>query len=148
VVYSSPQNQTAVVSSQGFIPVLFTGYVINNTSAPIRFQLSYVLGPPSSFYVASFIQGVGFPGITLVGGQRTGDFDLATVNLNPFDPSLTYPGVVDFTLDAIFSATGNVITSGADAIRVQTAVPEPPALILLAAGLMACFVGTLFRARI
>jgi hypothetical protein len=49
VVYHSLQNQTAVVSLQEFTPVWFTGYFINNTSAPITFQMSYVLGPPSSF---------------------------------------------------------------------------------------------------
>ena len=50
IVYTSSQNPTAVVSG-GFTPVDFTGYVTNNTGSPITFQLSYVLGPPSSFYV-------------------------------------------------------------------------------------------------
>jgi hypothetical protein len=61
IVYTSPPNQTDVVSS-GFTLVVFTGFVMNNTGAPITFHLSYGLGPPSSFYVASLIQGIGFAG--------------------------------------------------------------------------------------
>lgn len=135
IVYTSSQNPTAVVSG-GFTPVVFTGYVTNNAGLPITFQLSYVLGPPSSFYVASFVQGIAYPGITLAGGQSTSVFDLAAVNLNPFDPSLTYPGVVDFTLEAISPSIGGLITASADSIDVQTAVPEPSTLYLMASSLL------------
>ena len=146
IVYTSPQNQTDVVSS-GFTSVVFTGYLVNNTDAPITFQLSYVLGPPSSFYVASLIQGIGFPGITLAGGQSTSIFDLATVNLNPFDPSLTYPGVVNFNLDAISLPTGGLITESADSIQVVTGVPEVSTLNLLALALLAGYLATWIKRR-
>lgn len=39
IVYTSPQNQTDVVSS-GFPSVVFTGFVMSSTDAPITFQLS------------------------------------------------------------------------------------------------------------
>ena len=146
IVYTSPQNQTAVVSP-GFTSVAFTGFVANDTDAPITFQLSYVLGPPSSFYVASLIQGIGFPGITLAGGQSTAIFDLATVNLNPFDPSITYPGVVNFNLDAISLPTGGLITESADSIRVLTSIPEASTLNLLAFALLAGYLATRFKVR-
>ena len=136
IVYTSPQNQTDVVSS-GFTSVVFTGFVVNNTAAPITFQLSDVLGPPSSFYVASIVQGIVFPGITLAGGQSTAIFDLATVTINPFDPSLAYPGVVNFNLDAILLPSGNLITSSADSITVLRSVPEESTLELLALALLA-----------
>jgi PEP-CTERM motif len=92
--------------------------------------------------------GLGYPGVTLAGGQRTSVLDLATVNLNPFDPSLAYPGVVNFTLEAISPTTGGLLTANADSIRVQTAVPEPSALLLLASGLLTCFVATRFKFRV
>ncbi len=146
IVYTSSQNQNDAVTS-GFTSVVFTGYVVNNTDAPITFQLSYVLGPPSSFYVASLIQGIGFPGITLAGGQSTSVFDLATVNLNPFDPSLTYPGVVNFNLDAISLPTGGLITDSADSILVQTRVPEASALSLLVLALLAGYLAVRIKVR-
>ncbi len=146
IVYTSPQNQTDVVSS-GFTSVVFTGFVVNNTEAPITFQLSYVLGPPSSFYVASLVQGIGFPGITLGAGESTSVFDLATVNLNPFDPSLAYPGVVSFTLDAISLPTGGVITESSDSVQVVTGVPESSTFELLAAALLAGFVAARLKLR-
>ena len=141
IVYTSTQDQTDVVST-GFSSVVFTGFVVNNTDAPITFQLSYVLGPPSSFYVASLVQGIGFPGITLAGGQSTPVFDLATVTINPFDPSLAYPGIVSFTLDAIALPTGGLITESADTISVVRGVPEAPTITL---GVLALLAGYLAR---
>lgn len=145
IVYTSPQNQTDVVST-GFTSVVFTGRVVNNTNAPITFQLTDVLGPPSSFYVASIVQGIGFPGITLAGGQSTAIFDLATVNINPFDPSLAYPGLVNFNLDAISLPTGGLITESSDSIQVVTGVPEAPTFALLALALLAGYLANWIHA--
>jgi hypothetical protein len=147
ILYTSSQNQTAVVGP-GFTPVIFTGYVLNNTNAPITFQLTYVLGPPSSFYVAGVIIGIGYPGITLAGGQSTPILDLVSVNLNPFDPSLTYPGVVNLSLGAIFVPTGDLITENDASIRAQTAVPEPSILVLLVSGLLVGWLATRFDVRV
>jgi hypothetical protein len=140
IVYASSQNQIATVGP-GFTTVLFAGYVVNNTNAPITFQLT---GGPTPFepFVASFINGIGYPGITLAGGQSTGRLALATVNLNPFDPSLTYPGLVNIVLDAISvdpatGRTGGIITENDASIRVQTAVPEPSTLFLLTSAFLA-----------
>jgi len=147
IVYTSSPSQTAVVGP-GFTPVIFTGYVLNNTNAPIAFQLTYVLGPPSSFYVAGVINGIGYPGITLAGGQSTPILDLVSVDLNPFDPSLTYPGVVNLSLEAIFVPTGDLITENDASIRVQTGVPEPSNLVLLVSGLLVGWLATRFKVRV
>jgi hypothetical protein len=146
IVYTSAQDQTDVVST-GFSSVVFTGFVVNNTNAPITFQLSYVLGPPSSFYVASLVQGIGFPGITLAGGQSTPVFDLATVTINPFDPSLAYPGLVNFSLDAIALPTGGLITESTDTISVLTGVPEEPTFTLGVLALLAGYFAMRIRLR-
>jgi hypothetical protein len=139
IVYTSPQNQTATVGPT-FTTVLFAGYVLNNTDAPITFQLT---GGPEPFepYVASFIDGIGFPGITLGAGQRTGIIDLATINLQFFDPSLMYPGIVNIVLDAISvdpvtGHTGGTLTENDASITVQAAVPEPSTLVLLGSALL------------
>lgn len=136
IVYTSLQNQSDLVSG-GFTSVVFRGFVVNNTAEPITFQLTAVLGPPSSFYVASLVQGIGFPGITLAEGQSTAVFDLATVNINPFDPTLPYPGLVSFNLEAISLPTGGLITTSADSVTVVTGVPEPATVSLLMLGLLA-----------
>ncbi len=135
IVYTSPQNQTATVSSDSFTSVVFTGYVLNNTGAPITFQLT---GGPEPFepYVAGFIDGIGYPGITLAAGQSTGIIDLATISLQFFDPSLTYPGIVNLVLDAISvnpatGQTGGTITENDASITVRAAMPEPSTLLLL-----------------
>ena len=146
IVYTSPQNQTDVVTT-GFTSVVFTGFVVNNTDAPITFQLSYVLGPPSSFYVASLIQGIVFPGITLAGGQSTSILDLATVNLNPFDPSLSYSGMVNFNLDASSLPSGGLITGSADSIQVLSNVPEASTLNLVALALLAGYLAVRIKMR-
>ena len=139
IVYTSPQNQTATVGP-GFTPVDFAGYIVNNTNAPITFQLT---GGPEPFepFVASFINGIGYPGITLGAGASTSPFDLFTINLNPFDPSLAYPGTVNIVLDAISvdpitGHTGGVITENDASIRVQTTVPEPSTLLLFLSALL------------
>jgi hypothetical protein len=134
IVYTSSQIQTGVVGS-GFVQVVFTGFVTNNTSSPITFQLT---GGPEPFepYVASFIDGIPFPGITLAAGQSTGVIDLAIVNLNPFDPSLPYPGTVNIVLDAISvngGQTGGTITENDATVDVVHAVPEPGMVQLLGA---------------
>jgi len=128
IVYTSSQNQTGVVGS-GFVQVVFTGFVTNNTSSSITFQLT---GGPEPFepYVASFIDGIPFPGITLAAGQSTGVIDLAIVNLNPFDPSLPYPGTINLVLDAIpvnaaTGQTGGTLTENDATVGVVHAVPEP-----------------------
>ena len=135
IVYTSSQNQTANVGPD-FTSVVFMGYVVNNTNLPITFQLT---GGPVPFepYVASFINGIGYPGITLAAGMSTGIIDLATININPFDPSLTYPGTINVVLDAISvdsatGRTGDTITENDASIRVQTALPEPSTLVLIA----------------
>src|ERR1700680_1994733 len=142
IVYTSAQNQTATVGP-GFTPVVFSGYVVNNTNEPITFQLT---GGPEPFepYVAGFINGIGYPGITLAGGRSTGIINLATVNLQPFDRSLIYPGLVNIVLDAISvdpitGHTGGVITENDATIHVQTVVPEPSTVLLLTLGLLAMF---------
>ena len=144
IVYTSAQDQTDVVST-GFSSVVYTGFVVNNTDSPITFQLSYVLGPPSSFYVASVVQGIGFPGITLAGGTSTPVFDLASVTINPFDPSLEYPGLVNFSLDAIALPTGGLITESTDTISVVTGVPETPTLTLSVLALLAGYLAIRLR---
>ena len=139
IVYTSPQNQTATVGPT-FTTVLFAGYALNNTDAPITFQLT---GGPEPFepYVASFIDGIGFPGITLGAGQSTGIIDLATINLQFFDPSLMYPGLVNIVLDAISvdpvtGHTGGTLTENDASITVQAVVPEPSTLVLVGSALL------------
>jgi hypothetical protein len=90
IAYTVSQNQTAVVAP-GFTVVDFTGSVTNNSSSPITFQLAAVLHNFEP-YVALFGDGIPFPGITLAPGASTGIIDLAMVTLQPFDPTLTYPG--------------------------------------------------------
>ena len=142
IVYDVSQNQTAAVQQNAFTVVTFTGSVTNNTAAPITFQLT---GGPQPFepYVASFQNGIGYPGITLGAGQSTGTIDLAIVRLQFFDPSLTYPGTVNIVLQAINPGTGNVFTENDASIRVLSSVPEPSALVLL----LCAFVGLAGAAR-
>ena len=136
IVYTSSQIQTAVVGS-GFVQVVFTGFVTNNTSSSITFQLS---GGPEPFepYVASFIDGIPFPGITLAAGQSTAVIDLAIVNLNPFDPSLPYPGTINLVIDAIpvnaaTGQTGGTLTENDATVDAVHAVPEPGMVQMLGA---------------
>ena len=143
IVYTVSQVQTAVLQDGAFTVVTFTGSVINNTDAPIAFQLT---GGPEPFepYVASFQNGIGFPGITLGAGQSTGQIDLAIVTLQFFDTHLTYPGTVDIVLAAVSPGTGNVFTENDASIRVLapgTAIPEPSIVMMIFAGTMVGLVG-------
>jgi hypothetical protein len=117
--YNVEQNQTVVVGNGAFATVTFTGSITNNSNAPILFQLS---GGPVPFepFVASFQNGIGFPGITLGAGASTGNINLAIVTLQPFDPSLTYPGLVKIVLAAINPGTGQTIAENDASIRVVT----------------------------
>ena len=130
ITYNGDQNQTVVVQNSTFATAILTGFITNNSDHAITFQLS---GGPVPFepYVASFISGIPYPGITLGAGMSTGIIQLAVVNINPFDRSLMYPGLVTIVLPAI-DKTG-MILSGADgntaALRVVT--PEPSTLLLL-----------------
>jgi hypothetical protein len=117
----------------------FTGSVINNSNAAITFQLTGVLHNFEP-HVASFVDGIPFPGITLGPGASTGVIDLAIVTLQPFDPSLPYPGNVGIALEAINPMSGSVFTENAASIRVVTATPEPSALMFL----FSTFCGLLF----
>jgi hypothetical protein len=95
----------------------------------IRFQLTGVL---QNFepYVASFVDGIPFPGITLGPGASTGVIDLAIVTLQPFDPSLPYPGNVGIALEAIHPMSGSIFSENDASIHGVTATPEPSAIVL------------------
>lgn len=129
IAYAVSQNQTAVVGP-GFSVVDFTGSVTNNSSSPITFQVTGVLHNFEP-YVASFVDGIPFPGITLAPGTSTGVIDLAIVTLQPFDPTLTYPGMVGIQVEAINPMSGSIFTENDVSIRVVTAAPEPSATMLL-----------------
>jgi hypothetical protein len=138
IAYTVKQNQSAVVGP-GFTVVDFTGFVTNNSDAAIAFQLTGVLHNFEP-YVASFVDGIPFPGITLAPGANTGVIDLATVTLQPFDPSLPYPGNVGIALEAINPMSGSVFTENDASIHVVTATPEPSVIVLL----LSAFGGLLF----
>jgi hypothetical protein len=129
IAYTVSQNQTAVVGP-GFTVVDFTGSVTNNSSSPITFQLTGVLHNFEP-YVASFVDGIPFPGITLAPGASTGVIDLAMVTLQPFDPTLTYPGNIGIQVEAINSMWGSIFTENDVSIRAVTAASEPSAMMLL-----------------
>ena len=129
ITYAVNQNQTAVVGP-GFTVVDFTGSVTNNSDAAITFQLTGVLHNFEP-YVASFVDGIPFPGITLGPGASTGVIDLAIVTLQPFDRSLPYPGNVGIALEAINPMSGSIFTENDASIHVVTATPEPSAIVLL-----------------
>ena len=141
ITYTVGQNQTAVVGP-GFTVVDFAGSVTNNSDAAITFQLTGVLHNFEP-YVASFVGGIPFPGITLGPSLSTGVIDLAIVTLQPFDPSLPYPGSVGIALEAIHPMTGSVFTENDATIHVVTATPEPSAIVLL----LSAFAGLLFAGR-
>jgi hypothetical protein len=138
ITYTANQNQTAVVGP-GFTVVDFTGSVTNNRDAAITFQLTGVLHNFEP-YVASFVDGIPFPGITLGPGASTGVIDLAIVTLQPFDPSLPYPGNVGIALEAIDAMSGSIFAENDASIHVVTATPEPSAIVLL----LSAFAGLLF----
>jgi hypothetical protein len=138
ITYTVNQSQTAVVGP-GFTVVDFTGSVTNNSDATITFQLTAVLHNFEP-YVASFVDGIPFPGITLGPGASTGVMDLTIVTLQPFDPSLPYPGNVGIALEAIHPMSGAIFTENDACIHVVTATPEPSATVLL----LSAFAGLLF----
>src|SRR6266481_7008389 len=133
ITYTVNQNQTAVVGP-GFTVVDFTGSVTNNSDAAITFQLTGVLHNFEP-YVASFVDGVPFPGITLGPGASTGVVDLAMVTLQPFDATLPYPGHVGIALQAINPMSWSIFTENDVSINVVTATPEPSAIMLLLSAL-------------
>jgi hypothetical protein len=134
IAYTSAQTQTAIAGSTCCVSVIFAGTVSNNTSSPMTFQLLATDG--SSFYVAGISTSIPFPGTTLAGGGSK-TFDL-TVTINPFDPSLTYPGTVNVVLDAISESAGQPLLTENDAtVLVVRAVPEPPLSELLVWALLA-----------
>jgi hypothetical protein len=65
---------------------------------------------------------------------------LAIVTLQPFDPSLPYPGNVGIALEAINPMSGSMFTENDASIAVVTATPEPSATVLL----LSAFAGLLF----
>jgi hypothetical protein len=133
ISYNVSQNQTALVGA-GFTVVTFTGSITNNSNAPIAFQtLGFAV--PSEHYVASVAGGIAFPGITLNPGESTGIIDLSIVTLNPFDPSLPYPGLEQIVFRAI-DHTGGTIAENDAMITVVRSIPEPPAVLLLASSLL------------
>jgi hypothetical protein len=142
ITYLSSQTQTVVAGSTCCASVIFDGSVTNNTASPITFQL--LAGDGSSFYVAGISTSIPFPGITIAGGGSQ-TFNL-TVTVNPFDPSLTYPGTVNIVLDAISESAGQptLTENGATALVVGS-VPEPHTAELLAWALLASGVLALAR---
>ena len=117
----------------------FAGSVTNNSDAAITFQLTGVLHNFEP-YVASLVDGIPFPGITLGPGASTAVMDLAIVTLQPFDPSLPYPGNAGIALEAINPTSSSIFTENDASIHVVTATPEPSAIVLL----LSAFGGLLF----
>src|SRR6266851_8794943 len=135
MAYTVNQNQTAVVGP-GFTVVDFTGSVTNNSDAAIVDRSS-----PQFRTLCGVVCGRNpFSGITLGPGASTGVIDLAIVTLQPFDPSLPYPGGVGIALEAINPMSGSIFTENEASIRVVTATPEPSAIVLL----LSAFAGLLF----
>lgn len=135
ISYNGDQSQTVVVQATTFATAIFTGSITNTSDQPVLFQLS---GGPVPFepFVASFQSGVPFPGITLAPGASTGIIDLAIVTINPFDPSLTYPGVVNIVLPAI-NRTGETLSAAAGNTATLSVVTlEPSTLVLLISALL------------
>jgi len=114
----------------------FTGSVTNNSDTALTFQLTGVLHNFEP-YVASLVDGIPFPGVTLGPGASTAVMDLAIVTLQPFDPSLPYPGNVGIALAAINPMSGSIFTENDAAIHVVTATPDPSATVLLLSALAA-----------
>ena len=148
ISYLSAKTQTVNAGSTCCAEVIFDGTVTNDTGSPITFQLIATDG--SSFYVAGISTSIPFPGVTLAGGGSQA-FDL-TVTINPFDPSLAYPGTVNIQLDAVSESAGQpTLTENEATILVVRTVPEPSVAqllvwILLASGLLVLTRKTAFTA--
>lgn len=138
IQYNGDDVQTVVVQPTTFAKAIFTGSVTNISSQPVTFEL---IGGPEPFepFVASFETGIPFPGITLGPCKSTGIINLAIVMINPFDPSLTYPGTVNIVLPALDPHTGNTLSGGQNTatLFVVTRIPEPAGLLLLGIALLA-----------
>jgi hypothetical protein len=108
ITYNGDQNQTVVAQNSTFATAIFAGYITNNTDHAITFRLS---GGPVPFepYLAFFISGISYPGITLGAGMSTGIIQLAVVHVNPFGRSSMYPGLVTIVLPAI-DKTGMILS--------------------------------------
>ncbi len=136
ITYNVSQNQTALVGA-GFTVVTFTGTITNTSNAPIIFD-TVGSGPVTPDpYVAGFVGPFAFPGITLNPGASIGF--TATVTLNPFDPSLTYPATLPIIIEAVVPSgpgAGNIITENDATIQVVRSVPEPPTVLLIASPLL------------
>jgi PEP-CTERM motif len=141
ISYTSSQNQTALVGATGFTVVTFFGSITNNTGASIAFN-TVGSGPVTPDpYVAGFVGAFPFtfPPFTLGPGANTGNVALATVTLNPFDPSLTYPSTRLIKVEAVIPSgvLGGTILGENDAmIQVVSSVPEPPTVLLFASSLL------------
>ncbi len=134
ITYLDP-NRTATVGASGFATVTFLGSITNNSNSSVTFEMLGGPQPPSP-YTAGFVSGVPFPGMTLGPGASTGVFALATVTINPFDPSLPYPGSVNIVFPAV-DAIGNTLGESPLSIEVLHGVSEPPVLLLLTAAFSA-----------
>src|SRR5258708_23907655 len=138
ISYNGSQNQTALVGA-GFTVVTFTGSITNNSNAAITFD-TVGSGPVTPDpYVAGFVGAVPFPPITLNPGASLTNIALATVTLNPFDPSLTYPSTRRIIVEAVIpSGVGvvTIITENDAMIQVVSSVPEPPTVLLFASSLL------------
>jgi hypothetical protein len=136
ITYNVSPNQTALVGA-GFTVVTFTGSITNTSNAPITFD-TVGSGPVTPDpYAAGFVGPFAFPGITLNPGASVGF--TATVTLNPFDPSLTYPATLRIIIEAAVpsgSGAGTIITENDATIQVVTSVPEPPTVLLIASPLL------------
>lgn len=135
IQFNVAATQTVVVGTTGFAEAIYTGTVTNNTNAPITFQLTGGPTAPSP-YLASFMNGIPYPGMTIGANRTTSIIDLVTLAFNPFDPSLSYPGTMNFFLDAIrvdptTGHTGGTITEIDGRVRVLRNVPEPSAMVLM-----------------
>ena len=146
ISYLDP-DQTATIGASGFATVTFFGSITNNSGSSVTFEMLGGPQPPSP-YVAGFVTGVPFPGMTLAPGASTGVFALATVTINPFDPSLPYPGLVNIVLPAL-DATGNTLGESPLSIEVVHSVAEPSALAQLlgtfSEGLLLFFLSHLWK---
>jgi hypothetical protein len=141
ISYDGSQNQTALVGTAGFTIVTFFGSITNNSIAPITFD-TVGSGPVTPDpYVAGFVGAFPFtfPPFTLGPGANTGNVALATVTLNPFDPSLTYPSTRLIKVEAVIPSgvlAGTILGENDAMIQVVSSVPEPPTVLLFASSLL------------
>jgi hypothetical protein len=129
IAYTVSQNQTAV-TGPGFTVVDFTGSVTNNSNSP-TFQIDRS-APQFRALCRSLVDGIPFPGNTLAPGASTAITSIwRWSTLQPFDPTLTYPGSVGIQVEAVDAMSGSIFTENDVSIRAETAAPEPSAMMLL-----------------